>query len=136
MSSEPETPTHVVHVCMSCRARGAPRTPVEQRAGFQLYTQLRAAVAESDLAEAVTVRPAQCLSVCPRPCGIALSSPGRWTYLFGDQNPDQTVGAIVACIEAYVESVDGFMSRGERPPALRASILGRIPCPPEASSCT
>ena len=135
MSSTSHTADHVVHVCISCRERGAPRSPVEQRLGFQLYKRLRAAVANSDLAGEVTVQQAQCLSLCPRPCGIALSSKGRWSYLFGDQHPAETVDAIVECLEAYVASVDGFLTRNERPAALRSSILGRIPCPPEDPPC-
>ena len=73
----------------------------------------------------------ECLSICPRPCGLIrtiwISTPGYWSYLFGDQNPGQSVEDILECLSLYLQSKDGFMARKERPKSLRASILGRIP---------
>ncbi|MEO1272021.1 MAG: DUF1636 domain-containing protein [Myxococcota bacterium] len=117
----------VLHVCTSCRAPGSPREPREERPGFKLYHALCARVRESPLGHRVEVRPAECLSLCPRPCAIALSSPGAWSYLFGDQHPGQTADAIVECVSLYVRTTDGFMPRDRRPKPLRASILGRVP---------
>lgn len=124
-----------LHVCTSCRSSGTPREPRESRPGFILYQELREAFDESPLRHRVDVRPAECLSVCPRPCGIALSSPGAWAYLFGDQHPGESACDIVECITRYVETLDGFMPREERPKHLRASILGRVPPSQRESSC-
>ena len=128
--------TCTLHVCTSCRTRGAPRGPIEERPGFILYRQLREAVANNALAHQVVVKPAECLSLCPRPCGIALSSPDSWTYLFGDQQPDATATDIVECVSRYLANPDGFMARNERPTALRSSILGRIPPMQRGQKCT
>ncbi len=117
----------VLHVCASCRAPGSPREPRESRTGFKLYQELRATFHKSPLGPHVEVRPTACLSVCPRPCGIALSSPGAWTYLFGDQHPGESARGIVEGVSLYIATVDGFMPRGRRPKPLRASILGRVP---------
>ncbi len=73
------------------------------------------------------VQAAECLSLCPRPCGIALSSPGAWSYLFGDQRPGESAEAILECAAYYIESPEGFMAREKRPKSLRASVLGRVP---------
>ena len=124
-----------LHVCTSCRPPGSPREPRESRPGFIFHQELREAFAKSPLRYRVEVRPAECLSVCPRPCGIAFSSPGAWSYLFGDQHPGESAPGIVECITRYVEAVDGFMPRGERPKPLRASILGRVPPSRGESSC-
>ena len=117
----------VLHVCTSCREPGTPREPWENRAGFKLYLELRDKVQASSLAPHVDVKPAECLSLCPRPCGISLSSPGAWTYLFGDQEPGQTADDIVDLLDSYVRSRDGYLPRDARPKTLRASILGRVP---------
>ena len=117
----------VLHVCTSCRTAGSAREPRENRAGFQLYQSLRAAFRENPLGHHVEVRPTECLSVCPRPCGIALSSPGAWSYLFGDQQPGESAGEIMECVSLYIGTTDGFMPRERRPKQLRASILGRVP---------
>ena len=73
------------------------------------------------------VRPAECLSLCPRPCGIALSSVGKWTYLFGDQKPRESARSIIELVSLYLSSESGLMPREQRPQALRASVLGRVP---------
>lgn len=125
-----------LHVCTSCRPAGSPREPREGRPGFILFHQLREAVARSALADQVEVQPARCLSVCPRPCGIALSSPDRWTYLFGDQDVGDVPQDIIACVRKYINSPDGFMARADRPKSLRASILGRIPPRLGETACT
>lgn len=117
----------VLHVCTSCRAAGSVREPIEKRAGFKLYQALCAMFNESTLGHQVEVKPAECLSLCPRPCAIALSSAGAWSYLFGDQDPDKSASDIVECIALYLDIPDGFMPRKIRPKPLRASILGRVP---------
>lgn len=119
-----------LHVCTSCRSPGAPREPRESRPGFVLYQQLLEAFGNTPLRDRVNVQPAECLSVCPRPCGIALASPGAWSYLFGDQHPGESAGDILECVSLYLEyleSADGFMARKQRPKPLQGSILGRVP---------
>ena len=126
-ASEGISRSSVLHVCTSCREPGTPREPRESRPGFKLYRELRAAFRESPLGEHVEVRPAECLSLCPRPCGIALTSPGAWSYLFGDQRPGESASDIVDCVSLYIDTEDGFMPRERRPKRLRASIRGRVP---------
>lgn len=133
MRKAPPAPEHgtrascTLHVCTSCRLPETPREPREHRPGFILYQQISEALESSALRDRVDVRPAECLSICPRPCGIAFSSPGAWTYLFGDQQPDETVRDVLACVSLYLESPGGLMARAQRPKPLRASILGRVP---------
>lgn len=123
----PQSREYVLHVCTSCRAPGSPREPREQRPGFRLFQELHHALQGSPLGRLVEVRPAQCLSICPRPCGIAISSAGSWTYLFGDQAPGASVKEILQCVLLYVRTPDGSMPRKSRPQGLRSSILGRVP---------
>lgn len=130
-SAEPapsKTPrTVTLHVCTSCRSAGAPREPYEARLGYKLYEALRKRVKESDIAPYVDLKAAECLSLCPRPCGIAMSCKEGWTYLFGDQEPGESPDAILECVSLYLKTRDGYMPRGERPKPLRASVLGRVP---------
>ena len=132
ISHHDANPRCVLHVCTSCRASGAPREPREGRAGFILYQQLREAFDASSIQDRVDVIPTPCLSICPRPCGIALSMPGAWTYLFGDQQPSETIHDVVDCVSLYLKSPEGVMPRGQRPESLRRSILGRVPPMPRA----
>ena len=92
-----------------------------------LYRQLQEALRASHLKDQVEIKPAGCLSICPRPCGIAIDSSWGWAYLFGDQQPNETTKEIIDCISYYLETSNGLMARDKRPKALRSSILGRIP---------
>jgi len=127
VSSNCSEKTYVLHVCTSCRAPGSPREPFYQRAGYKLFKALKAEINDSELNDVVEVRSAECLSICPRPCGIAISSPGSWSYLFGDQEPSASIKDIVECLALYIGTAKGFMPRSDRPKGLRGSILGRVP---------
>ena len=104
-----------------------PREPVENRPGYQLHEALVEAVAASPLRERVRVQPVQCMSLCPRPCAIAFSAPGRWSYLFGDQVAASAIHDVLTCLRSYLDEADGALARNQRPESLQASILGRIP---------
>ena len=116
-----------LHVCTSCRPGGTPREPREGRPGFRLHRALQDALEESPLRDRLDIKPAECLSLCKRPCGIALSTPGAWTYLFGDQDPATSASDVLACIERYLSTSDGHLPRLQRPESMQASILGRVP---------
>ena len=117
----------ILYVCTSCRTAGTPREPRAGRQGAVLYQKIRKAFENVRFKSQVDVKPAECLSICPRPCGLALTSPGAWTYLFGDQHPNLTVQEIVECVSLYLEAENGFMPRAQRPKSLQKGILGRIP---------
>lgn len=117
----------VLHVCTSCRVPGSPREPQENRAGYQLYQRLRVLFKDNQVSRYVELKPVECLSLCPRPCGIALSSPGSWSYLFGDQDRERSAEQIIECVSKYINVDGGFMTRAQRPKLLQRSILGRIP---------
>ena len=114
----------VLHVCTSCRALGSAREPRKSRAGFKLYQELRATFHENPLGHHVEVRSAECLSLCPPPCGFVLSLPDTWIYLFKDQQPGESANDILECVSLYIGTVDVFMPRERRPNRLRASIRG------------
>ena len=116
-----------LYVCTSCRPAGFPREPKEDRPGFRLHQKISEALEVSDLQELVNLEAAQCLSLCPRPCGIALASGDAWTYLFGDQDPATSVASILECVSIYLNSHKGEMPRSARPEGLRESVLGRVP---------
>lgn len=116
-----------LYVCTSCRPAGFPREPKEDRPGFRLHQKISEALEVSDLQDLVKLEAAQCLSLCPRPCGIALAFSEAWTYLFGDQDPATPVASILECVSIYLNSDKGKMPRSARPVGLRESVLGRVP---------
>ena len=67
------------------------------------------------------------MSQCKRACVIALSGPSRYTLVFGDLDPHGNAEAILELAGQYATAPDGLVERAERPEALRAGILGRVP---------
>ena len=123
-----------LHVCRSCRPDGFPGEPRDKRPGYLLHEELKKLIEDRNLGETITLQAADCLSLCPRPCGVALSAPGHWTYLFGDQDSEATANDIVDCALTYVAEPKGEMSRTKRPASLRSSIMGRVPPSPGRQS--
>ena len=119
--------TCILHVCTSCRPKGFPREPQSDRPGFILYEKLSRLIERRNYDFNLKLKPTDCLSLCPRPCGIAFSCRGSWTYLFGEQSPDSTVEDILDSVSVYMKNPDGEMPRASRPTSLRSSILGRVP---------
>ena len=115
--------TVTLHVCTTCR-RGLPDSGDDEvRAGSALYAALVAAGAP----EGVRIRPVECLSACDSGCNIALSAPGRWSYVYGHMDADTHVSDILAGVAAYARAPDGIVPWRERPVIFRKQSLARIP---------
>lgn len=118
---------HHLFVCTSCRRPGEARDPRELRSGAQLFRNLSERFAGWARRQDFVILPYECLSVCPRPCGIALRAPGKFTYVFGDVEPGETESAVIECATLYRRAPAGYLAREDRPHELRAGILARVP---------
>ena len=79
--------------------------------------------AEPDIA----LKTVECLSVCKRPCTIALAAPGKWTYVVGDLRRESHLEDIVAAVRRYAASPEGIVPWRERPPSFRKGVIARVP---------
>jgi predicted metal-binding protein len=118
--SEPAPATLIV--CVTCKSDEGP-------VGAALYEALGVRLA----GEAVALRPVECLSVCKRPCTVALAAPGKWTYVVGDLSRDVHVEDIVVAARRYAEAPDGLVPWRERPLAFRKGVVSRTPPIPTLS---
>lgn len=114
-----------LYVCVTCRAGDTPDDA--PRPGAQLYRALDAALAGQEGNGHFRVEPVECLSVCKRPCTVAVSSQGRWTYIYGDLDPATAAETILDGVARYAETPDGIVPWRERPVALRKGVIARIP---------
>lgn len=112
----------VISVCTLCRPAEGDANP-----GAALLAALRQACGEGGAP--VTIREVQCLSVCKRPATAALSGPDRYTYVFGDLDPNSAAPALIECARLFAEAEHGYLLWRERPEALRRGIIARIPPP-------
>ena len=67
-----------LHVCITCRAG---QTIPE--GGSTPGARLRDAIIEAGVPDGVNLVPVECLSACSQGCSVALSAPGRWSYVYG-----------------------------------------------------
>lgn len=129
----PETGTAPVRilVCATCRAAGG--DPDAPRPGALLAAGLRNAL-DPTLDAAVSVETVECLSVCKRPCTVALSGEGRWTYVYGDLDQATGVETLLTFARQYREAPDGIVPWRERAEAIRKGVVARLPPLPIAGS--
>ncbi|WP_411902570.1 DUF1636 family protein [Methylorubrum thiocyanatum] len=123
----PDPDTAGLSVCTTCRAAGDTSEP---RAGARLLAALLAE-AEREPVPGLTIEGAECLSVCKRPCTVAVVSPGRWTYVYGDfdalDDAEASARTLLAGLRRYIETPDGVVPWRERPEAFRKGVVARIP---------
>jgi predicted metal-binding protein len=117
--TEPLSPVDV-SVCVTCQGHGG------ERPGVAMHHALQA-LADP---QAMRVHAVECFAVCKRPCMVAVSSPGKWTYLIGDLDVASDVGALLEYARAYAASASGTPTLGERPKAIRKGTIARIPPQP------
>ncbi len=123
--------TTTIHVCTTCRAPGETLEPREARAGFRLWRSLLGDAEARDY----QINPVECLSVCKRPCTVALSAPGKWTYVYGDLVAETASAIILAGAALYRDAPDGIVAWRSRPDALKRGVVARLPpLEPEPSS--
>ena len=110
-----------LHVCITCRA-GQSIEEGEITPG----ARLRDAIVEAGVPEGVTLVPVECLSACSQGCSVALSAPGRWSYVYGRLSADNARD-VIAGAAAYAAAPDGIVPWRSRPEIFRKQSLARIP---------
>jgi predicted metal-binding protein len=114
--------TVTLHVCTTCRM-GQEIAADGTRPGAALLAALKGAGAP----DGVRIVPVECLSACDHGCNIALSGPGRWSYVYGRMDPAVHIDDILAGAAAYAATRDGIVPWRERPVIFRKQSLARIP---------
>jgi len=113
--------TVTLHVCITCRA-GQTLGDGETTPGARLH----AAIVKAGAPAGVNVVSVECLSACNQGCSVALSAPGRWSYVYGRMS-EADAPAILAGAAAYAAAADGVVPWRTRPEIFRKQSLARIP---------
>ena len=111
-----------LHVCTTCKGQGD-IDPEAPRPGLRLLQALTA----GPVPAGIVIRGVECLSSCDHGCNLALSAPGKWSYVYGRMDPDVHATAILDGAARYAASTDGIMPWRERPEIFRKQSLARIP---------
>jgi predicted metal-binding protein len=110
-----------LHVCITCRA-GQTLQDGETTPGARLY----GAILDHGAPEGVNLVPVECLSACSQGCSVALSAPGRWSYVYGRLSEANALD-VIAGAAAYAAAPDGIVPWRSRPEIFRKQSLARIP---------
>lgn len=113
--------TVTLHVCITCKA-GQIVPEGEPCAGRKLHDALLREAAPAG----VRISPVECLSACSRGASVALSSPGRWSYVYGDMT-EADAPTILAGAGLYAATDDGIVPWRQRPEIFRKQSIARIP---------
>ncbi|MBM3603771.1 MAG: DUF1636 domain-containing protein [Alphaproteobacteria bacterium] len=111
----------VLHVCTTCRGTLPDEDPDAARPGAVLHRALSEAAPEG-----VDIRAVECLSACSQGCSVALSGPGKWSYVYGRLTPHDAPDILSGAV-AYAATADGIVPWRERPAIFRKQSLARIP---------
>lgn len=127
-TSESGDITATLHVCVTCLA-GEDRETVP-RAGRRLHDALAEAQRRHDVPPRFRIVEAECLSNCNHGCSVALTGPGRWSYVYGDLG-EASVDDLLAGASHYAATRDGLVPWRERPAIFRKGVIARIPPSPQ-----
>jgi predicted metal-binding protein len=104
-------------VFVTCKSEAGPM-------GAGLFEALSERLAvEPDIA----LKAVECLSVCKRPCTVALAAQGKWTYVVGDLERESHLEDIVVAARRYATSPEGIVPWRERPLVFRNGVVSRTP---------
>ena len=109
-------------VCNTCR-KGLELREGDKRPGEILFDALSA----TDLPDLVQIQGVNCISNCSQGCTIVLRGEGRWSYVYGNLNPDEHVETILDGVNKYLNAADGLVPWRERPEHFRKNCIARIP---------
>ena len=115
--SGPSAAATTLLVCVTCKSEAGP-------VGVGLFEALGERLSSEP---GIALKAVECLSVCKRPCTVALAAPGKWTYVVGDLDRDLHLEDIVVGARRYAASLDGIVPWRERPLCFRKGAVSRTP---------
>jgi len=104
-------------VCITCKSDDGPM-------GAGLFEALSWRLAAEP---GIALKAVECLSVCKRPCTVALAGPCKWTYVVGDLTRESHLEDIVIAARRYAASPAGIVPWRERPLSFRRGVVSRTP---------
>jgi predicted metal-binding protein len=119
-------------VCVTCRTQAVNGAQDElPRPGARLLAAINAA--PDARREGLAIEPVECLSNCNRSCTVAVTAPGKWTYVLGALDPDLHADDVLAFAQAHRAHEAGLPAWRTRPEYIRKNTISRVPPLPSRS---
>lgn len=120
-------PSVTLHICVTCRRGEEPLEPRQERSGAKMWDAISSQIQSGENASGVLILPVECLSGCKRGCTVAVTAPGKWTYVVADLDPAGHAGDILTFVKQYAAHPEGLPLWRERPEIVKRSVLARVP---------
>jgi predicted metal-binding protein len=124
-AASPHPSASKLFVCITCRLLDAPTEGLEARPGARLMKALSQLF--DDSGQDIEIVPVECLSNCTRGCTVAVSGPGKWTYVIGALDPEQHADDVVRFARLHHAHAEGLPIWRERPVHIRKNTIARVP---------
>jgi predicted metal-binding protein len=112
-------------VCITCRLLGETSEEAQARPGARLMKILMQRLEDGE--QDIEIVPVECLSNCMRGCTVAVSGPGKWTYVIGAVDPEQHADDVVRFARLHHAHAEGLPVWRERPVHIRKNTIARVP---------
>ena len=113
-----------ITVCDTCRRAERKELKDEPSCGEGLCDAVETAAKEAGVA----VRRVSCLMGCERACNVAISAPGKLTYVLGRFDPtEEAAAAIVEYAQGHRESESGAVPFRQWPQGVKGHFVARVP---------
>jgi predicted metal-binding protein len=113
-------------VCVTCRGQTADAGQGEQpRPGARLLAAINST--PDACREGLAIEPVECLSNCNRSCTVAVTAPGKWTYVLGALDPDLHADDVLTFARLHRAHEAGLPAWRERPEYIRKNTISRVP---------
>lgn len=121
-----------LYVCVTCRDTASPIVADKPRPGRLLLSAVERELANDGVAPeiALDLVPVECLSNCRGSCTVAVTAPGKWTYVIGGLDPDRHATDIVTFARQHQAHETGLPVWRERPEHIRKNVVARVPPTP------
>jgi predicted metal-binding protein len=121
----PDTCASKLFVCVTCRLLGETSEDAQARPGARLMKILSQRLEDGE--QNIEIVPVECLSNCTRGCTVAVSGPGKWTYVIGALDPEQHADDVVQFARLHQSHAEGLPVWRDRPVHVRKNTIARVP---------
>ena len=111
-------------ICVTCQQATTPAGA--DHLGMHMYRSAQSAITSRGINN-VQLKQVECMSVCKRACTVAVSAPGKWTYIIGDLDAKLHMDDLLSYVEAYAANEYGTPPLKDRPACIKRGTVARIP---------
>jgi len=113
-----------IFVCDTCRYSVDEKTREDGKTGGEILAEAIEAAAPDTL----TIKRQSCLMGCERHCNVAISAPGKLSYVLGKFEPSSTSAeAIIEYARQHSESETGTVPYRQWPEGVKGHFTARLP---------